>query len=257
MKTIRFALATACALASGAATAALNAGDQYHLDQLLNGGPASLRSVAQNVFRTGASLELIDVMAEVMLQNQNDASRTGADAVAWGCKAVAAHGGKRYATVLQSLAGNESLAPAIRKHCSKAAEEVGAAEGYQYEPGSVKLDKLRAKSGGGASANAAVSVNAGGNTPAPQGNGQFKPITEVKPGMSMEQAYAIAGPPTSSGSHITGKAFVPFNFKGSDSYRTNALYKGQGRIVFSNNSAYSTGQKVLEVQVNPNETGYP
>lgn len=72
----------------------------------------------------------------------------------------------------------------------------------------------------------------------------------------MQQVYSIIGPPTSTNSHITGKAFIPFNFRGKDSYRSIAHYKGQGRIVFSNSSAYSSDQRVLEVQVDPNESGF-
>ena len=93
--------------------------------------------------------------------------------------------------------------------------------------------------------------------PAAGGEAKFAPITEVKAGMSMEQAYAVAGHPTSTTTYETGKRWVPFNFKGGDIARTAALYKGQGRIVFSNNSAYSSGMSVLEVIVDPNEKGYP
>src|SRR3546814_16993855 len=74
--------------------------------------------------------------------------------------------------------------------------------------------------------------------------------------MSMQQVYSIIGPPTSTNSHITGKAFIPFNFRGKDSYRSIAHYKGQGRIVFSNSSAYSSDQRALEVHMDPNASGF-
>ena len=36
-----------------------------------------------------------------------------------------------------------------------------------------------------------------------------------------------------------------------------ALYRGKGRIIFSQESVYSSVWRVLELQPNPNETGYP
>lgn len=248
------ALAIAGAFCVGPAAAALSAGDQYNLDQLLQGGPVSLRSAAQNIASSGAAPEVLDVLAEVVLQNAADGSNTGIDAVAWGCKALAARGGQRYFNVVKSVADNGQAHRKARKHCDKAAGQIGGADANPYVPGSVSLEKMRARSGS-APASSAASAPAAATQPA--GSGQYRPISEVKVGMSMQEAYAIAGPPTSTSGHQTGKAWVPFNFKGGDVYRTIGHYKGQGRIVFSNTSAYSSGQRVHEVQVNPNESGYP
>lgn len=254
------ALAIAGAFCVGPAAAALSPGDQYNLDQLLQGGPASLRSAAQNIANTGAAPEVLDVLAEVVLQNAADGSNTGVDAVAWGCKALAARGGQRYYNVVKSVADNGQTHRKARKHCDKAAGQIGSADTNSYAPGSVSLDKMRARSG---SANASAGVAAAPaakstGAAAPQAaSGQYRPISEVKVGMSMQEAYAIAGPPTATSGHQTGKAWVPFNFKGGDVYRTIGHYKGQGRIVFSNTSAYSGDQRVHEVQINPNEAGYP
>lgn len=257
MTAIGRALALAGVFGVGTAAAALSAGDQYNLDQLLQGGPASLRSAAQNIASSGAAPEVLDVLAEVVLQNAADGSNTGVDAVAWGCKALAARGGQRYYNVVKSVADNGQTHRKARKHCDKAAGQIGGADANPYVAGGVSLEKMRAKSGGasvGANASASVAPAAAAQ---PAASGQYRPISEVKVGMSMQEAYAIAGPPTSTGGHQTGKAWVPFNFKGGDVYRTIGYYKGQGRIVFSNTSAYSSGQRVHEVQVNPNEPGYP
>lgn len=248
------ALAIAGAFCVGPAAAALSAGDQYNLDQLLQGGPVSLRSAAQNIASSGAAPEVLDVLAEVVLQNAADGSNTGVDAVAWGCKALAARGGQRYFNVVKAVADNGQAHRKARKHCDKAAGQIGGADANPYVPGSVSLEKMRARSGS-APASSAASAPAAATQPA--ASGQYRPISEVKVGMSMQEAYAIAGPPTSTSGHQTGKAWVPFNFKGGDVYRTIGHYKGQGRIVFSNTSAYSSGQRVHEVQVNPNESGYP
>jgi hypothetical protein len=247
MKHTWCALAAASVLVSGAAIAALDAGNQYKLDQITQGGPASLRSAAQSIANTGADPVVLDALAEAALKNKNDGTGTGVDAVAWSCKALAAAGGKRYYNVIKSLADNDGTHRKARKHCERAAGDVGGPDDAQYVAGSTSLDKVAAKAGNSAKQTA----------PAAASSGQFKPLSEIKVGMSMEEAYAIAGPPTATSGHITGKAFNPFNFKGGDSYRTYGLYKGQGRLVFANNSAYSSGQRVVEVIINADESGYP
>ena len=75
--------------------------------------------------------------------------------------------------------------------------------------------------------------------------------------MSMAEAYALAGEPTSSTGHVTGKAWIPYNFKGSDTLRQYSLYKGKGRIIFTNRSHYDRSWQVYEVQIDASEPGYP
>ncbi|WP_051361918.1 hypothetical protein [Solimonas soli] len=240
------ALAAASLVAAGAATAALSAGDQFNLEQIRSGSPGGIRAASQNIEAAHAApIEVTDALAEMLLKNQTQNSNSFVDALSWACKALAATGNKRYYTTLKQIDDNAQAHKKTRKYCGNAAEALGGADGEQYAPGMAASSVAApAAKGGGA---AAVTT---------AGDGSFKPITEVKPEMSQQQAFAIAGPPTSSNAHVTGKAWIPFNFKGSDSYRTIAHYKGQGRIIFSNTSAYSTGQRVLEVQIDPNETGY-
>jgi hypothetical protein len=45
------------------------------------------------------------------------------------------------------------------------------------------------------------------------------------------------GPPNDQGAHPTGKAFIPFYF-GSDKFRYEAVYKGQGRLLFASGSGF-------------------
>lgn len=244
MKLSVLAIAAVGALSAGTAHAALSAGDQYNLEQIKSGSPGGLRAAAQNIQASGAApLEVTDALAEAMLQSASKGDAF-ADAVAWSCKGLAATGNRRYYTAIKQIADNGGKK--LRKHCEKAADSLGSADGAQYVQGGASLSGSAAASSGAPAAAAAT----------PPTSGSFKPISEIKPGMSLQQAYAISGPPTSSNSHVTGKAFIPFNFKGSDSYRTIGHYKGQGRIIFSNSSAYNTEQRVLEVQIDPNETGY-
>lgn len=67
---------------------------------------------------------------------------------------------------------------------------------------------------------------------------------QLKIGMSHSQVTGILGQPSDQGSYITGKAFIPFYF-GSDKYRYEAVYKGQGRLIFASSATYSFGEMHL------------
>jgi hypothetical protein len=82
------------------------------------------------------------------------------------------------------------------------------------------------------------------------------PFAKVKTGMSMEQVTATIGAPTSQRFYQTGKAWIPFHY-GGDNTRQAAYYKGQGVITYSQDSAFSSGYSVYEVDYDPTEQGYP
>jgi hypothetical protein len=60
-------------------------------------------------------------------------------------------------------------------------------------------------------------------------------FAQLQIGMPMRQVMDILGPPTDEGSYITGKAFIPFYY-GSDRYRYELVYRGQGRLIFAGGS---------------------
>jgi hypothetical protein len=60
-------------------------------------------------------------------------------------------------------------------------------------------------------------------------------FAQLQIGMPLRQVWDILGPPTDEGSYITGKAFIPFYY-GSDRYRYELVYKGQGRLIFAGGS---------------------
>lgn len=69
-------------------------------------------------------------------------------------------------------------------------------------------------------------------------NGKF---SGLKIGMGVNEVISVAGAPTDTRSHITGKAWIPFYF-GSGRYETVFYYKGVGRLTFSGGAgAYSIG----------------
>ena len=78
------------------------------------------------------------------------------------------------------------------------------------------------------------------------------PLAQVKHGMNDAQVRKILGDPDNSNTYPTGKSWIPFYF-GSDTTRSDWMYRGMGRVVFSRNQ-YSGSLKVIRVDYNPNET---
>jgi hypothetical protein len=87
----------------------------------------------------------------------------------------------------------------------------------------------------------------------PAANSKF---TKLQIGMGMRQVTDLVGQPTDQGAYITGKAFIPFFF-GSDRYRHEMVYKGQGRLIFAGGSAGDfTSGNLIGIIHNANEGGY-
>ena len=87
----------------------------------------------------------------------------------------------------------------------------------------------------------------------PAANSRF---TKLTIGMPMRQVTDLTGQPTDQGAYITGKAWIPFYF-GSDRYRHELVFKGQGRLIFAGGSAgdWSNGHLVWIIH-NAAEGGY-
>lgn len=222
--------------------------DRY-IEQLVNGGPQTIRGVAQSIYNTGERDEkLLDVLSEVLLQNYTKGANIDIDANAWASKALGNSANGRYRSVLEEVvekSGNRKL----NKHAKRALKALPTDGSKQYARGSVSLDKLKNSSAKKSTSSAAPKQAASG--------GKQLPITEVKVGMDIQQVYSMCGQPTATTSHETGKRWIPFNYKGGDVARQIAIYKGQGRVIFSNVSAYSSEWRVKEIQLNANESGYP
>lgn len=223
---------------------ALNAASQRYIDQMTQGGMGSVRDAAQSMYNTGeTSTQVLDVAAEVLLQNYKKGSDY--DTLAWVAKALGKSKNGRYYSALKEVA-DSNTDKKLTKYTSAAMKEIGSASGAQYTKGTVNLTALRNKKGSASSATASQGSK----------KGSGKGLDVVREGMSMQEVYDLVGPPTSSSAHPTGKAFIPFNFKGSDTVRSYALYKGKGSVVFSKDSHYSNSMRVIEVHIDPNESGY-
>lgn len=221
--------------------------DELYIERLSVGGPSTIRDVAKSLYRSGeASRQVLDVAAEVLLRDHQIAQdRTQIDALAWVIKALSLAQTNRYQAILAEVAENASHRK-ITKYARKYQDDDLPA-GPAYEPGSVDLAAYRASASEAPVASAVA--------PAP--NRQLHPINVVREGMSLQEAYDLVGLPTSEHTYQTGKNWIPFNYKGGDIQRKAALYKGQGRIVFSNTSRYSNSWRVREVLLDEAETGYP
>jgi hypothetical protein len=81
-------------------------------------------------------------------------------------------------------------------------------------------------------------------------------FTRLQIGMSMKQVTDLIGHPTDQGAYVTGKAWIPFYY-GSDRYRHEAVYKGQGRLIFAGGGRgdYSAANLIMIIH-NAQESGY-
>ncbi len=75
------------------------------------------------------------------------------------------------------------------------------------------------------------------------------PLSKIELGMSDTRVRKLVGNPDDAESYQTGKAWIPFYF-GSDVARSDWVYYGEGRVVFSI-SRYSSQLKVINVVYNP------
>ncbi|WP_165312497.1 hypothetical protein [Vibrio ziniensis] len=80
-------------------------------------------------------------------------------------------------------------------------------------------------------------------------------FAKVKVGMTMGEVNSLIGNPTDSTTYITGKSFIPFYF-GNDAARIEALYKGEGRIIYTGGNAFGRKYRVYKIAYNPSEPGF-
>lgn len=83
-------------------------------------------------------------------------------------------------------------------------------------------------------------------TPAPDSK-----FAQLQIGMTLEQVENLIGRPNNSDSRITGKQYQPFYF-GGDTQRTEAFYKGEGQLTFSNIHPDSAADTLIRIMVDPN-----
>lgn len=141
----------------------------------------------------------------------------------------------------------EKKAPAGKAETPKPAGK----NGYDLSKNKPVTDSTKVESGQGTTV---LGINnwQGEVTGVPAAKSRF---TQLRIGMSQQQVIDIAGQPTDQGAYVTGKAFIPFYF-GSDRSRWEMVYKGQGRLIFSNQAGFGSGYYLTWIIHNANEGGY-
>lgn len=76
-------------------------------------------------------------------------------------------------------------------------------------------------------------------------------LAKIQIGMNDAEVRKILGDPDDANAYMTGKAWIPFYY-GPDTHRSDWMYKGKGRVVFSRNR-WSGALKVIRVMYNPKE----
>ncbi len=218
---------------------------QHYIDRLSSGGPVTVRDVAKSISQTGIDeVEVLDALAERVWRDHKKEGASQVDATSWGIVALGNSGNSRYQSLIKEIADTTPFKK-VKKHAQKSLKKLKNGSVEQYKPGTVNLT-------------AATTSKKAAPAPAKKANnGKNVALSEIRVGMSMQEVESLAGPATSSHSHITGKAFNPFNVVGKDAHRMIYYYKGQGRVVFSNQSAYTSTYRVSDVILDADESGYP
>jgi hypothetical protein len=231
---------------------ARTAGESRTIEMLVRGGPESQRDVAQSIYNgIDRNPEILDIAAEVLLQTYRRSGFVQIDATSWLCKALGASGNGRYRDVLKEVA-DQAIDKKVKKYATQALGMLPPGEASPYLAGTVDLAKLRDSAITGQEQPPPRS-HAG---PAATGDAGAASFDRISHGMSMEEVFALIGQPTATTSRITGKAWAPF-YHGGDTARMFALYKGKGRVVFSNASRFAPVWRVIDIVPDPNESGYP
>ena len=218
---------------------------QRYIDQMVHGGNTSIKQAARSMYNgSEKDTDVLDVAAEVLLQKYPTATgNQDIDTLAWLAKALGKSQNNRYHNTLKEVADSNAHRK-LRKYAQQALSQVEGSKVPQYTKGKVNLAALR-KNNKTKTAKAKKSSSTGKAS-----------ISVIRVGMSMSEVYDLIGQPTGTTSHQTGKAWIPFNVTANDVARTIAAYKGQGRVIFSH-SGHAANSRVLEVIIDPSETGYP
>lgn len=123
--------------------------------------------------------------------------------------------------------------------------------GYDLSKNKPVTDSTKVQSGDGTQVKG-INDWEGEITGIPAANSKFK---RLKIGMSLQEATDIVGQPTDQGAYVTAKAFIPFYY-GSDKTRWETVYKGHGRLIFSTQAGFGSGQYLTWIIHNANEQGY-
>jgi len=87
-------------------------------------------------------------------------------------------------------------------------------------------------------------------TPAPRSK-----FARLQIGMPAKQVTDLIGQPTDTDMNVTGKMFIPFYF-GGDKMEMKTFYRGEGFLVFTGTHFAGAPNRLVEIHINPAESGY-
>jgi hypothetical protein len=79
-------------------------------------------------------------------------------------------------------------------------------------------------------------------------------FAQLQIGMKLNQVENLIGRPDKTDSRITGKQYQPLYY-GGDTLRTEAFYKDEGQLTFSNINPDNVADTLIRIMVDPNSTG--
>ena len=113
---------------------ALSQSSQYYITQMTQGGPQSIKNASNGIIQSGErDTQVLDTLAEVMLQNYQQTGNSYIDAMSWATKALGDSGNPRYRTALQEVADNKQAHRKLRKYAKKAVKQVGKGDAEQSQ----------------------------------------------------------------------------------------------------------------------------
>lgn len=236
---------------------ALTSVEQRYVQIFADGSATASRNAAKSIFRiVKVDPYVYDVIAERLLTDYESVPNQArpVDALSWMSAALGNSGNPRYVGVLRTVREGAAHRK-LRAHASKWYKKLkrSKAQAEPYIKGTINLQSLRVDA---VSNTPSVGIDYAKEDAATASNNNFAAISAVQEGMSYDDVYSLCGPPTSSSRNITGKAWKPLNFSGRGAFRTHSYYKGQGVVVFENDSAYSAGNHVVEVILDKFESGF-
>ncbi len=103
-----------------------------------------LREVSKSIYHSEfKEQEVLDVLAEKLIQSYNDGGKTNYDSIAWTCKALGKSGDIRYKKILQTVKENTDNKK-IKKFAKKALKMMPEGQANEsYEKGIVDLVSIR------------------------------------------------------------------------------------------------------------------
>lgn len=190
---------------------ALTTPEQRDYDRLASGDISEVKKAAQSIVANNTSnSEVLDLVAEFVVQNYQNAPDYQLDTIAWACRALGETGSARYRELLSTIVESDAHKK-IRKYAKKSLKQLPSTQEAQYVPGTIDLASLK----GANSSNAPVlSPNDKALYDIASGN-----LIEIK---LLAQKFTSSGIPTQELGDTLGEYFAQ-NYKTGQQHQYDTL----------------------------------